>query len=295
MNMSIAKAYTTHPSAEMIAGLAADPGAARYAETAHHLADCASCRDELQRARRLIQGLRKVSISAPTGFDHLSSDEIARYASEPSAPQHQQWQAHLDQCDQCMRDLLLYRTRILAAGSRDRPNKGGEALSSARSVQSAWWSRRIPVWSAVPVSVAAALVVTLGLTLFLPAIAPQPAVTSYQDDAQIYFSAVPFSGLGFFSDASSTAEPFAGISVSVDDDHLVVSWPPVGRTKSYTLELIYFDAHEPMLLRKLESTVPSASLERMLVKPGKRYEWVLSGVDQDNRFFTAQGGFVLAK
>lgn len=299
MTMKERSTQSPHPSAEALAGFACDPQAARYAQVAAHVAECVSCQRQAEHATAVVAGLRQVGTvgTAPSSSPHLTAADIDAYitAREPAA--RLTWQQHIDICGDCRRAVLLHRTRLAApANPTPHPVTAPLPASLSTAAHHSWLQRQIPVWSAVPLAMAAGLLTALALPWFVGGMNAPVVIASYQDDARIVFMpSTDQPGLGFFADAAQQTEPYAGLSLRVAGDTLELSWPAVADASGYDVRIVGHDAGSEQLLFEAHTEAVTLSTALVLFETGRRYSWELAGVRRDGTRFRARGGFVLSR
>ena len=104
-------------SRQLVDLLAGDLSADRQSELAEHLEICEECRDWSE-----TYGFLSDSLRADDEADHPSSEQLAHLAVDAeslTAPERGQLATHLEECDECRRELELSR-EALAAG-REEP------------------------------------------------------------------------------------------------------------------------------------------------------------------------------
>lgn len=201
-----------------------------------------------------------------------------------------------------MRAALHYAA---AAVSRSSPVAG----AGGRGSRSLWLQRLLAGlrfsgdWQPLP-RWAAAVIALLAVPLLILVLRSAPlappaalALAPYQDNGQLQITtgdAPP--GIGFFSAARDGEQrPFAGVSARVDSDgRLVLAWPAVVGALTYHLTLDQVTDAQAQRLAELTTgeTQVRLALTAQSLQPGVRYQWELRGTLQDQRQFTARGGFV---
>lgn len=276
-----------HPSRESLAGFAHEPNSPRYAEVAEHAEHCASCTTAIERVKKMVAVIKARGSVTPLlpSHNHLTAADLVRYLSEPDLVEHTAWRKHLDSCQDCRRALMLQRARQHDA-SRSSP-------TVTHPPKLVWWKKSVPVWTTLPLSLAASVVFTLTLApLFIPS-AEAPRVTAYQDDARLFLlSADAPSGLGFFPQTEKHAVPFAGITVSVENESLRLQWPEIENALDYEIQIQVHETATPRTFIQTRVTSPELHIDRNQLTPGKRYTWELSGIQRDGTRFLTRGGFL---
>lgn len=286
-----------HPAADLLAGSAIDPDNARYAEVARHLAACQSCEAEVDRTRRVVVGLQQTtqlsSLARAGSEGHLNAEDVARYVGAPQAEHAARWRAHLSGCNDCMRAVMMYRTRRLEAKA---PTGAGHHANTQTTPQTqgtlAWLRRPIPLWSALPAPLAAGVLMAFGMIALIDRPSQSVIIANYQDDPRVIFSSAPNIGHGFFSASDEDAKPYGGMSIGLDGAELRLSWPPVAGATTYDLRIIHHESQGETLVSQLTTQTPMATVRLPQIHAGKRYEWILSGTTEEAKRFVARGGFV---
>lgn len=289
---------STHPSAEALAGFACNPQAARYAKIAAHVAECAPCRREAEHATGVVAGLRQLGAvsTASLSSPHLTANDLDAYLSGQDPTPRLAWQQHIDVCGDCRRAVLLRRTR-LAAQSNLKSDTGTAPVQHASPsdvTRYIGFQRRVPLWSAVPLAMAAGLLAALAPPLLLDGTRAPVVIASYQDDARIVFMpSTDQPELGFFDDAVQQAEPYPGLSLRVAGSMLELSWPAVPDATGYDVHIVSHEVGSDRVIFEAHTEAVVLSAALALLEPGRRYSWKLTGLRQDGMRFIARGGFVM--
>jgi hypothetical protein len=155
----------------------------------------------------------------------------------------------------------------------------------------------MPVWIGVPATaVATAVLVLVGIQ----ARDRGPVIVAFQDTPGVVFSPTEGAppGIGFFGSAREQIKPFEGLTVRRDGDrHLVVKWAAVEGAVEYSLRLFSRDQGGETFVGRAKATGTTEARVPVSgeLKPGRRYEWELSGRTQGDGFFVARGAFVLGE
>lgn len=287
---------STHPTSDALAGLASDPENSRYSDVARHVSDCAYCDREIARIHRFLSGLKKatnVFSTCSEGGDHLTTAQMANYIRGSTGLEREKWELHLQSCNECMRHVMLARTR----GVKPEPIVAHQTLEQNKVADTKpspihWIRRPIPLWTTLPSSLAAGLLFAAVISFTK---SPAMLVATYQDNPQVTFSPTQYDGFGFFSSAADHVEDFSGVVVTVDKNNIHLNWSPIEGAASYDIKIMgsHIDSQSPVLQQT--TSHPSTSVPRDLITPGRRYEWVISGTTAKKLHFATYGGFVVSK
>lgn len=312
-----------HPESEDLIAFLEAPQSDKSRPVSRHLIQCNTCRKEVTILQATINNLRHSPVMAaksPTG-KHPDEMTIADYA-EKRLPQdrYNEIEQHVRGCNFCMKAALYYS---MEKSESQREGITGEETSDDRidipgvkkerkSPPFEWlrglFSWQMPVWTGIPATVLATVVLFIILTHLWKkevVMVPPPetakkeimTVFAYQDRSEIIFKSskgdVP--GIGFFGAAREKAEPFSGLSFEMEDtESLKVKWPEVKGARFYEIRVYSLDRENREMIAKAEA---SGKTEVLLyisgLKPGKRYEWELSGTTGNGNRFLAEGGFVV--
>ena len=298
-----------HPETEFLQNYLNNIAATEFKDLRLHLARCSQC-------RAVVDGL--------TGLQHLSQHSPAEKEAL-TEQQHQQIADYMDgnlnaSDQQQLTDFIqsnaaAMKAALFYASHKSAMDKAALKSKSATHFQNrtVWqynhlldeWlnkfkslvSLQAPVWLTIPAT--AALVAFISINIINPPVTENSLYTiaGYQDNAIIQFktkNALP--GIGFFVNSSPMAEPYGTVSVSVtDNNHIAITWLPVSDALNYKLRLHVFNQGTKTVIGEITTHNTSADISTGLDNIYHRYEWVLSGETQDNRVFTASGGFVINK
>jgi len=312
-----------HPESEDLIAFLEAPQSDKSRPVSRHLIQCNTCRKEVMALQATIDNLKNspvIAVEKPTG-EHPDEMTIADYI-EKRLPQDrfQNIEQHVMGCNYCRKAALYY---AMERSESQRKSVPGEepadvrmdlpAFKNDRKTRPFEWLRglfswKMPIWTGVPATVLATAILFLILTniekkevvtVSPPQVVKKEVMTvsSYQDKSQIIFKSskgdVP--GIGFFGAAREKAEPFSGLSFEIEDtESLKVKWPEVKGARLYEIRVYSLDRENREMIAKAGT---SGKTEVLLyvsgLKPGKRYEWELSGTTGNGNRFLAEGGFVV--
>ena len=189
-------------------------------------------------------------------------------------------------------DSRLMREALHCSVAQGVPRK-----RTARQLLGNWLRQlshwRVPVWTAA----ATATALVLAVVLLMPLGGSEDdglRLAAYRDDATIRFAAKDtLPGLGFFSDAQTETQPFAGVNVQLRGSELIMNWPDVAGAQGYTVQLLVMEAGRQREIATREVAISAATITNLRPLTGQRYVWVISGTTEDQRRFATRGGFVL--
>ena len=312
-----------HPESEDLIAFLEAPQSDKSRPVSRHLIQCNTCRKEVMALQATIDNLKNspvIAVEKPTG-EHPDEMTIADYI-EKRLPQDrfQNIEQHVMGCNYCRKAALYY---AMERSESQRKSVPGEepadvrmdlpAFKNDRKTRPFEWLRglfswKMPIWTGVPATVLATAILFLILTniekkevvtVSPPQVVKKEVMTvsSYQDKSQIIFKSskgdVP--GIGFFGAAREKAEPFSGLSFEMkDSESLRVKWPEIKGARFYEIRVYSLDKGNREMIAKADA---SGKTEVLLyvsgLKPGKRYEWELSGTTGNGNRFLAEGGFVV--
>lgn len=287
-----------HPESEQLAAYLANPDLAEQQATGLHLASCTQCRSDLQALASLRQHAPWIA-SGSNGSPDLISDLIHNRLSDEAAVE---LRSNIKNDPKRLREALHYARHHVAM------QKDVEAPQISVNEGSFWdTSKRLlarllqvetPVWKLAPV----AAVLIAGVMLFNGVQNQENTmqvahIIRFQDQPTIQFVSHEIQpGIGFFANSKQTNKPFGGLSLHMGTDREVVfSWPAIDAATHYRLKLQVFRDGETVVLGRVTSTVPAATI--LLPEPltQHRYEWILTGDTDDGHSFQTTGGFVVGR
>ncbi len=288
-----------HPDQTALNSYALRPEAEEFIPLSLHLAQCRQCRDEFDMSQRI----RTEFVALPREKISEDQQQIVNeflYAGTDSARKAKLRQQIRQQPE--MMKSALYSLAQQIPDKVAAKETGAASVSPSRrswfNLFLTWLQWRSPVW--VTAGVTAVLVVSLSLLLFnLPGDdgigASEIGVASYRDDASIrFFPRNHPPGIGFFSGAMQSTQPFPGVRVALRGERqLVVNWPAVPQASGYRLELYRHAEGGKTLVSSSESTTPGAIIDIRSEDYDHRLEWILSGDTRDDRSFVSAGGFIV--
>ena len=313
-----------HPESEDLIAFLEAPQSDKSRPVSRHLIQCNTCRKEVMALQATIDNLKNslvIAVEKPTG-EHPDEMTIADYI-EKRLPQDrfQNIEQHVMGCNYCRKAALYYAMERSESQRKSVPGEEPvdvrmdlpEFKDDKKPRPFEWlrglFSWKMPIWTGVPATVLATAILFLILTNIekkeVATVSPPQVVkkevmtvSSYQDKSQIIFKSskgdVP--GIGFFGAAREKAEPFSGLSFEMKDSEksLRVKWPEIKGARFYEIRVYSLDRENREMIAKADA---SGKTEVLLyvsgLKPGKRYEWELSGTTGNGNRFLAEGGFVV--
>ncbi len=236
------------------------------------------------------------------------NEQIARYLNaQVSEEEKKQIESVLQKQPEMLKAALFQATQqsamqralpelpeALPADQETTQEKTQKQRSSLVDIIQQGFRFKMPVWTTVPMTVALA---TFALFLLLPQVqGPGPGLqpTHYQDNQSIQFQAqAQPPGMGFFNQATKSSRPYGNIEARfVNEGQLVLSWPPVEKAQSYTMQLQIFEGGQKVTLGSVDTHVAQAKFSGLTQRAGVRYAWRLTGKTNDALVFLTSGGFV---
>lgn len=236
-----------------------------------------------------------------------TADRIALYVDgRLSDEQSDEVRMLLQKDKRALKSALHYALHAHASGRQvDRApekNRGGAWFRFLAICRQAWsglpvW--RTPAWISVPI--AAVVLVTLSF-MFAPTLLQQksaPVIVTYQDDPVVYFrhARQQIPGLGFFTAARDSQQPYTGVKVSGTASHLSIRWPAVDNAAKYIVSIYRTGADKRTLLGQMTTVTTEARFafngDLPRLEKNRRYEWEIQGPAGKGMNFFTQGGFVL--
>ncbi len=281
-----------HPEVALLAAYAESPQTLAYQEARRHLIGCPECRgrvSSLQSVIRQIQSDPSVGRDREAG-EHLGEVVISDYL-EGRPTDRVKIQQHLASCDYCAEGALYYAVESAGGHEAKLPEKTTDKETGPFRLLQNILSWRVPVW--VPAGVLAAM----ALFAMILTRDEKVIVVSYQDRPEVVFTSkkgdIP--GMGFFEGARQKSVSYKGLSVHMQDSqNLRIAWPEVKTARLYEVR---FYAWQEGVRTLVGQAGTSGEREVLLhlsgVVPGRRYEWELSGITEDERRFVARGGIVV--
>ncbi len=295
-----------HPDHETLLDYLREPGREQYADIALHLAQCPSCREQLQTMGWLKSAYPQIEATPIDERQQQQVDDFV-YGQHAPAAQEQLRQAIKD-------DAIVLKSALHSLTGQQQAKQQGiaPAPQSTRSTQTAgatqpghwlsslwqWFNTPSTTW--VTASVTAGVTMAVVLVLLQGELVPNAEhaglnLAAYQDDATIYFTAAdPTPGIGFFNTAGLKQQPYAHPEISLlNQNELRLQWASVASAQHYRLQVYRFEQGERRLLHELQTETNNASIKLAEAPVMGRYEWVLSGTTGDKQSFSTRGGFVI--
>jgi len=292
-----------HPDSEQLTAYLESPEQAKRQATGLHLASCMQCRSDLQALSSLRQhgpwiGLGSIKTGATESSD-LIPDLVHGRLSEPAA---EELRNSIKNDPELLREALHYARHHVAM------QKDVEAPQISISEDSFWHKTKqlvlrflqieTPVWKLAPVAIVLIAVVAIFSGVWNQHQAMQVAdIIKFEDQSTIQFvSQEQQPGIGFFANSKQMDMPFDGVSLHLETDRkLDFSWPAIDGATHYRLKLQVFRDGETVVLGRVSSNEPAATMILPEALTQHRYKWILSGDTSDGQSFQTTGGFVVKR
>lgn len=284
---------TAHPDIDTLRHYLSSPANdtdADLAEISLHLASCQTC-------RRLADTLSAVSsmshITHDQTIDEQQAELISRYLDGTASNHDIQQTEQLLASDASALKSALHYVSHKSAADRD--------MSQAITQHSAFSLKRYlgqlfmlqtPAWITAPVAAGFIGLLSYNLIQHDPS---EYQIASYQDNPVVTFT-MPTPGIGFFTEAGSQQQPYAGMTVKLtDEQQFELNWPAIDNALAYYLKIHVLYQGKKLLIADIMTDQPAALIQTGLDHIDHRYEWSLMGETRDNQRFRATGGFVISQ
>lgn len=306
-----------HVDIDALTSYLAAPHSADAGKIGLHLAQCAPCRSRLETLSAMRGHLTVAGgddderCEGSDGqlaqmFEH---QEIERYVDGGlTEGEGRRVAAQLKGSPQALKAALHYASHSAAMRRGLNPGEPSSAAgdTDSRRVQdkspwkahwtavTAWLSRRIPLWTTLPVGGLATGILLVSLTFMQTPSGGHVQIASYQDNPVVQFRAPSQApGIGFFGTAAKSSLPFEPVRVAaVGTDGVTISWPAIPAAKAYVVRLTRRQHGGSTPLAERTTTATTATFEGLEIIVDHRYVWTLSGKTTDKKDFYAEGGFV---
>jgi len=287
-----------HPDTELLVAYAEQPESVERQAIGLHLAGCGQCRKDLEVLSSLRQHAGWISAD-PVETSEPIADLLQGRLSEQAATELRE---RIKQDPLLLRQSLHYARHHLAMLHRLQvPEESLNIVSRWDSIKNMIVQSlqfQAPVWKMVPVAVVLVAVVTLfSVVQNLQQPDQLARIVSFEDQPTIQFvSQTPQPGIGFFANAGQTSRAFGGVIARLGNDReIAFSWPDIDGAIVYGLKLKKFQDGESVVLGRVTSNQPNATIKLSEALSQHRYEWVLSGDTIDGQSFQSTGGFVVTR
>ena len=305
---------SNHPELEQLNAFARQPHGEEFRQLRLHLVTCRDCRKQvsmLAEMHDLLPGVQAkdldMAISNDDSFSQaLHNQQIERYVDgQLDDGEKQAVAAMLGRNGQALKAALHYASHSAKMASQvDRAASGEQGVKAVRAAAGdkgliallyRCLTFRSPFWLTVPATAVLAGVLSVVLVPQLTFVADKSQVVAYQDNPVIQFKrSEDLPGIGFFSSADKTSQPYRNITVKeIDSKSLHLSWPKVDNAMSYTMQLKIFSNGQQMLVDTVTTADEHARLKRAANDHGVRYVWHLTGKTGKGELFSTKGGFVI--
>jgi len=272
-----------HPDTELLVAYAEQPESVERQAIGLHLAGCGQCRKDLEVLSSLRQHAGWISAD-PVETSEPIADLLQGRLSEQAATELRE---RIKQDPLLLRQSLHYASLNIVSRWDSIKNMIVQSLQF-----------QAPVWKMVPVAVVLVAVVTLfSVVQNLQQPDQLARIVSFEDQPTIQFvSQTPQPGIGFFANAGQTSRAFGGVIARLGNDReIAFSWPDIDGAIVYGLKLKKFHDGESVVLGRVTSNQPNATIKLSEALSQHRYEWVLSGDTIDGQSFQSTGGFVVTR
>lgn len=308
---------STHVDIDVLIDYLATPHSADAGKVGLHLAECAACRSRLKTLSAMRGHLTVVAGDAydvSVGSDAqlgqmLENQDIERYVDGGLADEGERRVAAQISGNPLALKAALHYARHSAAMHRGlnaaKPSSATrDAISRSApdkppwkahwAAITSWLTRRIPLWTTLPVGALATGIMLVSLTLLHTPQVGGVQIASYQDNPVVQFRAPSQApGIGFFGTAARSSAPFEPVRVAaVGEDGITISWPAIPAAKAYVVRLARRQHGRTTPLAERTTTDTTAIFEGLEIIVDHRYVWTLSGKTTDKKDFYAEGGFV---
>ncbi len=288
-----------HPEATLLAAYAESPHRTAYPEVRWHLVSCPECRGHISSLQLVIRQIqtdpsakyhrREVETGKHLTGEHLTEVVISDYL-EGKDENRAEIRQHLASCGYCAGGALHFA--VESAGTHEAKLAGKTAMWD-RPFQ---LLRKILSWRA-PIWAPAGALAAMALFVMILARDKTVIVVSYQDRPEMVFTSKKgeLPGIGFFEGARKKHLPYKGVRVSIRNGrNLYITWPEVKSARRYEVKLYAWqDGVRTLVGQAGTSGKREVSLPVAGFVPGRRYEWELSGMTEDEQSFLARGGLVV--
>lgn len=309
---------TTHASIDELADYLDNPHSEASKTVSRHLAQCATCRSQINTLTAMKGHLTAVTADAcdpsmqtdGTLSEMLQSQTIERFVDGQLVDEERQRvKKALAERPLALKAALHYASHSAAmektlhskgasspaGGPVGRVEHGRSRGSLLLTAVKAWLTRRVPLWTSLPAAaLATGMLLMMSLTFSNNPHRGEIQIASYQDNPVVEFrSASQAPGIGFFGTAARSRAPFGPVAVVVSaEGDIIISWPPVPQASAYVVRLARREKGGTTPLSETATTATTATFKGLEIINDHRYVWTLSGKTADQKDFYAEGGFV---
>jgi hypothetical protein len=299
---------TEHPDLEQLLDYQQQPDADRFREVSLHLASCRDCRQQLNTALQL-KRLYPMLSQVPIREDQQQRVEQFLFTDMPQG-------AQAELRNQIVNDPAMLRSALhaLVAKSESESQQAPSVVPDSppanprsQSMRPGWmerlsdwlgWQSNLWVTASVSILISAGLVYMMMQNVSQTTFGSQSGaitISAYQDDNRVHFApreSAP--GIGFFNSARHSTRLYGNLSIKkATNGGLELQWPAVADASGYELKVYRYQAGEKHLVDRVSTTQTHAIVDVQAQPQAVRYEWVLSGLTNDDQSFMTSGGFVL--
>jgi len=286
-----------HPDEELLNAFQHQPDTDAFKEVSLHLASCKHCREQVATSNLLKSGFNSINQQQCSEQQQQIVDDFLY--NDLSTPEKNKARQIIKE------DPVLLKSALFGL-SHQIEELSGLKNSAQDQIQSdtqpwlgrltEWFQWQTTTWTTVAVSTVMAVTLTaLVLQGRNSATAPSITVASYQDNKIVRFlpkNDLP--GIGFFTAANVTSKPFQSMQITYSDQqNLQLNWEPIKNVSEYDLSIYEFSQGEKKLQNKLSVSQTQASINLSHENYNQRFEWVLSGITNDDKSFITTGGFII--
>ncbi len=299
---------TNHPDTEQLNAYIRNPAADDYRQLRLHLMKCTDCRSEVDLLMNLQnhfaeladENPQEMMIDSDDANGILHAQMIKNYIDgQLDERQKQQLVNMLKDNTYAMKSALHYaghsENMNRAIDKGDGSGIGRNTSDGLLNMLGSWVSARMPVWLAVPVTAVMAGVLTVVMIPQFGNMTSKHSIVAYQDNPVIQFKRTQnLPGIGFFSSANKTAQPYGKMNVTLSHGQMVkLHWPEVNDAEKYTVHLKIFKSGKQLSVGKQTTSKTQATFKREAGDTGHRYVWNLSGKTRTGQLFSTKGGFII--
>lgn len=308
---------STHLPIDAMAAYLADPHSADAKKTGLHLAQCATCRSQLNAMVAMTRHLPAItgdafnaSIENDEALEKmLQSQIIERFVDgELVETEGQEVQETLSESPLALTAALHYTRHSsamhkaldstdassAASATTPRPAQGTSFRNFNLAAAKTWLSQRIPLWTTLPAAAVATAIIVVALTMISAPPRGRVQIATYQDNPVVQFRSHNQSpGIGFFGTAAKSSAPFESVTVEATaKGGITMSWPPVAQASGYMVRLARREKGRVVPLAETVTSATTHTFKGLEIVFDHRYVWTLSGKTLDKKDFYAEGGFV---
>lgn len=295
----------THPETDKLIAFSSNPQSGEFKNISLHLATCESCRSELNLLSAIHANGHELEYNSGTNKS-IKNEQIEQYVEGLlSEEETEQIEALIKDNPQALKRTLHYATHSSAMNrglqNLDEPTPIAEPkITTETSDETSFFDSfknflYPPVWISAPVTAVTVAVLFFVMSPTFQLQSSKMVIASYQDNAVITFMEKKQSpGIGFFSKANKTTQPFGTVDVKlVDEKTVIISWPAIEKAQSYTIALQMFDKGDKIKVAEKTTINNNIEIRELNISSNQRYVWEISGNTRAGKTFRTTGGFVI--